>query len=81
MGNINNFNLIFLLTGGEPSTLEYFRAGKTDLLVTWLYKQTVNFQTYNVAAAIGIIVFILSAVFSLLVYNRSGSARREGEFA
>lgn len=81
VGNINNFNLIFLLTGGEPSTLEYFRAGKTDLLVTWLYKQTVNFQNYNVAAAIGIIVFILSAVFSLLVYNRSGSARREGEFA
>ena len=81
VGNINNFNLIFLLTGGEPATLEYFRAGKTDLLVTWLYKQTVNFQNYNLAAAIGILVFILSAVFSLTVYHASGSSRREGEFA
>lgn len=80
VGNINNFNVIYLLTGGEPATLEYFRAGKTDLLVTWLYKQTVNFQNYNLASAIGIIVFVISAVFSILIYRTSGSNKREGEF-
>lgn len=80
VGNINNFNVIFLLTGGEPATLEYFRAGKTDLLVTWLYKQTVNFQNYNLASAIGIIVFVISAVFSILIYRTSASSKREGEF-
>ena len=80
VGNLNNFNVIFLLTGGEPYTLEDFRAGKTDLLVTWLYKQTVTFQNYNLASAIGVLVFILTAAFSLWVYNSSGSVKREGEF-
>ncbi len=81
VGNINNFNVIFLLTNGEPSTLEYFRAGKTDLLVTWLYKQTVNFQNYNLASAIGIIVFVISAVFAIFIYKTSASSKREGEFS
>ncbi|HZJ87193.1 MAG TPA: sugar ABC transporter permease, partial [Erysipelothrix sp.] len=37
VGNINNFNVIYLLTGGGPLTLSYHKAGHTDLLVTWLY--------------------------------------------
>ena len=80
VGNVNNFNLIYLLTGGGPLSLDYYQAGKTDLLVTWLYKQTVNEQNYNLASAIGILVFLLSAVLSLTVYTRSGSVQREEEF-
>ncbi len=80
VGNVNNFNLIYLLTGGGPLSLEYYQAGKTDLLVTWLYKQTVNEQNYNLASAIGILVFLLSAVLSLAVYTRSSAAQREEEF-
>lgn len=38
VGNINNFNVIYLLTAGGPLSLDYYQAGKTDLLVTWLYK-------------------------------------------
>ena len=80
VGNVNNFNLIYLLTGGGPLSLDYYQAGKTDLLVTWLYKQTVIEQNYNLASAIGILVFILSAVLSLLVYTRSSAVRKEEEF-
>lgn len=80
MGNINNFNVIFLLSGGGPLTLEYYQAGKTDLLVTWLYKQTVNDQNYSLAATIGIMVFIICAVMALIVYNSSASAKKEEEF-
>lgn len=80
VGNFNNFNVIFLLTGGGPLSLDYYQAGKTDLLVTWLYKQTVNQQNYNLASTIGIIVFIVSAGLSLLVYNSSASARKEEQF-
>ncbi|MBQ8752018.1 MAG: sugar ABC transporter permease, partial [Clostridia bacterium] len=80
VGNVNNFNLIYLLTGGGPLSLDYYQAGKTDLLVTWLYKQTVNEQNYNLASAIGILVFLLSAVLSLAVYTRSAAAQREEEF-
>lgn len=41
-GNINNFNVIFLLSGGGPDSLDYYYAGKTDLLVTWLYRLTIT---------------------------------------
>lgn len=80
VNNINNFNVIYLLTRGGPLTLDYYKAGKTDLLVTWLYKQTVDEQNYNLAAVIGVIVFLITATCSLLVYNSSASAKKEEEF-
>ncbi|OTN77286.1 sugar ABC transporter permease [Enterococcus sp. 8G7_MSG3316] len=73
IGNINNFNVIFLLTGGGPSNSNYYGAGSTDLLVTWLYNLTVNTMDYNLASVIGILIFILSAVFSLFAYTRTNS--------
>lgn len=73
IGNINNFNVIYLLTGGGPSTSQFYQAGSTDLLVTWLYKLTVTAADYNLASVIGIIIFALSAIFSLLAYTRTSS--------
>ena len=73
IGNINNFNVIFLLTGGGPTNSDFYGAGSTDLLVTWLYNLTVNTMDYNLASVIGILIFILSAVFSLLAYTRTNS--------
>jgi arabinogalactan oligomer/maltooligosaccharide transport system permease protein len=80
IGNINNFNVIFLLTGGNPGTLDYEFAGKTDLLITWLYKLTFERQNYKLAAVISILTFIVVAVTSLIVYNRSSSVKNEEEF-
>lgn len=82
VGNINNFNVIYLLTAGNPGSLAYHNgtAGKTDLLVTWLYKLTIDFKDYNLGAVIGILVFVLSAVFTLLAYRKTGSYKREEEF-
>lgn len=81
IGNFNNFNVIYFLTGGAPSTLEYFKgAGKTDLLVTWLYKLTKDSRDYNLAATIGIIIFVISAVFSLIAYSRSNALKNEEGF-
>ena len=45
-GNVNNFNVIYLLTAGNPTPVGS-TAGRTDLLVTWLYKLTVDNQYYN----------------------------------
>ncbi|WNZ96523.1 sugar ABC transporter permease [Streptococcus iniae] len=73
IGNINNFNVIFLLTGGGPTNSHYYQAGSTDLLVTWLYKLTVTATDYNLASVIGILIFVVSAVFSLLAYTRTAS--------
>ena len=78
-GNINNFNVIYLLSGGDPTPVGY-TAGKTDLLVTWLYKLTVDQQYYNLASVIGILTFVVMMVVSLITYRRSGSYNNEEAF-
>jgi arabinogalactan oligomer/maltooligosaccharide transport system permease protein len=85
VGNINNFNVIWLLTGGGPVDNLYYGGGtqaqSTDLLVTWLYRLTVDVNPkYNVASVIGIVIFVISAVMSLVAYNRSASVKNEEEF-
>lgn len=81
VGNINNFNVIYLLTGGNPSTEQFYQAGRTDILVTWLFKLTMGSQDYGLAAAIGILVFIVCATLSLLIYNNSKSMKDEEAFS
>ena len=81
IGNINNFNIIYLFTGGGPTTTSYYQAGKTDLLVTWLFKLTANNRDYNLASTIGIIVFVISATVSLIAYRNTVAYKREEEFS
>nr|WP_306220110.1 sugar ABC transporter permease [Cohnella sp. WQ 127256] len=76
-GNINSFNVIFLLTGGAPATMEYNNAGKTDLLVTWLYKLTLDFNQYNMAATVAILLFLMIAALSIGIYSRTRSYKEE----
>ena len=78
-GNINNFNIIFLLSGGGPTDTGA-SAGKTDLLVTWLYKLSVDQQKYNLAAVIGIFTFVVLAIVALVTYRSSGSYKDEEGF-
>lgn len=81
IGNINNFNVIFLLTGGKPLSLEMAgNAGYTDLLITWLYKMTITDTNYKMAAVIGVIVFIITAIINLVVYNLIPSVKNEEDF-
>jgi len=82
IGNINNFNVIFLLTGGRPVELGS-DASSTDLLITWLYRLTIgeNARDFSLASVIGIIIFVISAVFSLIFYRFSSTYKKEGEFA
>lgn len=76
-GNINNFNAIYLLTSGNPVVGDYQYAGATDLLVTWLYKLTLSQERFNMASALGVIIFILIAGFSLWNYSRTRSFKEE----
>ena len=86
VGNINNFNVIWLLTGGGPVDNLYYGGGSqaqsTDLLVTWLYRLTTDRNPkYNVASVIGIVIFVISATMALVTYNRTSSAKGEDTFA
>lgn len=79
--NINNFNVIYLLTAGKPKTMAFEGgAGSTDLLITWLYTMTVTNNDYKLAAVVGILVFVVVAVISLIVYNVSPAMKNEEDF-
>ena len=90
IGNINNFNVIFFLTGGGPAAtigkspvLLQAQAQTTDLLITWLYKLTINnpeSPQYGTGSVIGILIFVVCAFFSLIVYKRLGSTQNEEAF-
>ena len=85
VGNINNFNVIWLLTGGGPVDNVYYGGGSqaqsTDLLVTWLYRLTIDRNPkYNVASVIGIVIFVICAVLSLITFNRTSATKSEDAF-
>ena len=83
IGNINNFNVIYLLSGGGPGDLLLYTDGAkgTDLLITWLYKLSLGAdRNYKLASVIGILVFVISATFSLVVYNKSSAVKGEDNF-
>lgn len=79
VGNINNFNVIYLLSGGGP-TYVGDTAGQTDLLVTWLYKLTIDQQYYNLGAVIGIMTFVILTIVTLITYRNSSSYKNEEAF-
>ena len=74
----NNFNSIFLLTNGGPvdSSLQY--AGHTDILITWLYKLTLQQNQYNISSVISLLLFVFLAIVSFLQLSKTKSFK-EGE--
>jgi maltose/maltodextrin transport system permease protein len=73
--NFNNFNLIFLLTGGGPQMVGG-TGGETDLLVTYTYNIAFldSGTNYGLASAIATLLFIL--VGSLAWINLRFTARK-----
>jgi arabinogalactan oligomer/maltooligosaccharide transport system permease protein len=83
IGNINNFNVIFFLTGGGPANIASGGLfGDTDLLVTWLYSLTVGGtrQEFALGSAIGIIIFLISSFISLVLFSKTASIKNEEDF-
>ena len=83
--NMNNFNVIYLLTGGAPTNAAASGAagsvGFTDLLITWLFKITTGAEAkYYLASVVGIMVFVVVAAITLVVYNVLPSIKNEEDF-
>lgn len=90
IGNINNFNVIFLLTSGQASgnsdltvTMPGASVGATDLdlLITWMFNITTGVTSnYKLAAVLAIMIFVVVATLSVIVYNVMPSNRNEEDF-
>lgn len=87
VNNLNNFNVIYLLTNGNPLNTEIGTAGgvsvgSTDLLITWLHRMTLGSADtqYYMASVVGIMVFLVVAILSLVVYNVIPSTKNEEDY-
>lgn len=82
--NINNFNVIYLLTQDvfvtSDQLLANSNAKEVDLLVTWLFRLTNEYYNYKMASVIGILVFIICAAFTLITFTRTIKGDKEEEF-
>lgn len=72
--NFNNFNLIYLLTGGGPKNqLDGEIAGATDILISYTYQIAFgsNLQDLGLASAISVIIFVIVGAISLYGVRKS----------
>ncbi len=76
-GNINNFGVIYLLTDGGPVNPSYRYAGSTDILISWVYKMTLQQNQYSMASVVSILIFIVIAIVSVFNLKRTRSFKEE----
>ena len=72
--NFNNFNIIYLLTGGGPTDVLHGKtAGATDILITYTYKTAFGSQEQNLglACAISMVIFFIVGSLSIWSLRRS----------
>ncbi|MFB0835658.1 ABC transporter permease subunit [Arthrobacter halodurans] len=73
--NFNNFNVIYMLTGGGPRFPDTtFDVGATDIMITMVYKVAFGAGTgrdYGLASALAIIIFIIVATVSAISFNKT----------
>ncbi|MDR3144801.1 MAG: sugar ABC transporter permease [Treponema sp.] len=62
--NFNNFNMIYFLTDGGPPNPAFQMAGSTDILISWIFKLTIDQRMYNYASALSIFIFVVVASVS-----------------
>lgn len=76
--SLHNFGGIYLLTNGGPpdSSLRY--AGQTDILISWVYKMTLDNSQFHMAAVVSIMLFVVVAGISIVSLSRTRSFREEG---
>lgn len=77
--NFNNFTLIYLLTGGGPSSGDASLSvdpGGTDILITFVYKiafASSSGRDYGLASAFSILIFLIVGTLSYIGFRRTKS--------
>lgn len=84
VSNINNFNVIYLLSQDvyvtQDQLLANSNAKEIDLLVTWLYRLTQEQNNYKMASVLGIMIFVVSALFTLVAFRSMTKGDKEERF-
>lgn len=70
--NFNNFNIIYLFNGGGPA-VPGSSAGGTDILVSWIYKLTMQSSQYSLAAALTILLSVFVIGIALWQFKKTSS--------
>lgn len=71
--NFNSFGAIYFLTQGGPINEKMQFAGDTDILISWIYKLTLNQQMYDIAAVMSVLLFIIIGTVSYWNFRRTVS--------
>jgi arabinogalactan oligomer/maltooligosaccharide transport system permease protein len=74
--NFNNFNNVYLLTGGGPCSGTSSIACSTDILISYTYKLAIatgKGNDYGLASTVGIVIFFIVASISAFGFYRSKS--------
>lgn len=72
--NFNNFNIIYLLTGGGPTrAIDGEVAGATDILISYAYKTAFgsNYQDLGLSSAISMVMFVIVGSMSMYTLKKS----------
>ncbi|MDF2820463.1 MAG: ABC-type transporter, integral rane subunit [Clostridiales bacterium] len=74
--NFNNFGAVFFLTKGGPANPKYQIAGDTDILISWIYKLTLDNSMFSMAAVMSILIFVVVGTIAFFNF-RNTSAFKE----
>lgn len=72
--NFNNFNLIYMLTGGGPRFVDAsINVGSTDILISMVYKVAFvgQMRDFGLASAFSIIIFLIVGVISYIGFRQT----------
>jgi arabinogalactan oligomer/maltooligosaccharide transport system permease protein len=74
--NFNNFNLIYMLTGGNPRFADAsVPLGHTDILITMVYSiagvDGTAEKNYGLASALSIVIFVIVATISAIAFRKT----------
>lgn len=71
--NFNGFGLIYFLTQGGPANTSMQFAGDTDILISWIFKLTLDQKMFDIAAVMSVLLFLLVGGVSLWNFRRTVS--------
>jgi len=74
--NFMNLNIVYLLTqGGPPKVGGSGFSGSTDVLASFTYNLTLSSHRYELAAAVGIIIFFIQVLLAILGFALTGNLK------